>query len=137
VKPALALRSSGCLTLIECEKLAMHHAGFWPEASHRKRAFAATASAITFDFVAVQVRHSISTVASASTACAVCLMTASASVTEVGGSTVVPSYLSRSMNRNGLSGSAHIGRLELVAIAGKHAHVTPRRARTVVSCENT
>ena len=40
-------------------------------------------------------------------------------------------------DRNGLSGSAHVGRLELVAIAGEHAHVTPRRNRTVVSCENT
>jgi hypothetical protein len=39
--------------------------------------------------------------------------------------------------RNGLSGSAHVGRLEPVAIAGEHAHVTPRRNRTVVSCENT
>jgi hypothetical protein len=37
-------------------------------------------------------------------------------------------------DRNGLSGSAHVGRLELVAIAGEHAHVTPRRNRTVVSC---
>jgi hypothetical protein len=41
------------------------------------------------------------------------------------------------VDRNGLSGSAHVGRLELVAIAGEHAHVTPRRNRTVVSCENT
>ena len=41
------------------------------------------------------------------------------------------------VDRNGLSGSAHVGRLELVAIAGEHAHVTPGRNRTVVSCENT
>jgi hypothetical protein len=41
------------------------------------------------------------------------------------------------VDRNGLSGSAHVGRLELVAIAVEHAHVTPRRNRTVVSCENT
>ena len=41
-----------------------------------------------------------------------------------------------SCGQNGLSGSAHVGRLELVAIAGEHAHVTPRRNRTVVSCEN-
>ena len=40
-------------------------------------------------------------------------------------------------DRNGLSGSAHVGRLELVAIAGEHAHVTPRRNRTVVSCEKS
>jgi hypothetical protein len=40
-------------------------------------------------------------------------------------------------DRNGLSGSGHVGRLELVAIAGEHTHVTPRRNRTVVSCENS
>ena len=39
--------------------------------------------------------------------------------------------------RNGLSGSARVGRLELIAIAGEHAHVTPRRNRTVVRCEDT
>src|SRR5436309_1735788 len=41
------------------------------------------------------------------------------------------------LDRNWLSGSAHVGRLELVAIAGEDAHVTPRGKRSDVSCENT